>query len=588
MASYKFSDLLQSIQNTQIRLAIERMFSLVGVSGSTSTSNPAALTGNVTGDVTGDLTGNVTGNVTGDVTGSATKVTEATPVNVATATGTLTISSSPKHGESFVIGTETFDIHGDAVTAYAGANTEVDITGAATAAQATEILTLDGVAIDGETVTIGSDVYEFDTDGSIAGGSTIAVDVSGAATQSQGTLTLANGDLHDDTIVVAGTTTTLKADGTAGSATVIDMTVGGTYPNTLQRGVMTMNLGGVPADGETFTINARVYEFDPAGDGIGGDVEIDTNGLTTIDQVGAKIETDYNADGSRVANAVYDSASNSITFTAITAGVASNYVCSETMADSGISGNFAGGADILGTELGLLVLAHYQSGGAGAEATVLATAGVTDDKVIFTAVTAGTAGDAITTTETLTAGSFDAVTLGTTTAGVDCPKGDAQTALVASVATNGLLATQPYSFAAFAADAATLSMHNVGVEGNGVAIAYSGTNTGWTGGDGTTDGGVDATNAELETIIAALTPTADCTLAGGAGTTVVATSGTAGSVGNAIVTTEALTGCAWGAATLTGGVDGTVAEKGSIRFDGDYIYIATAANTWERAAIASF
>ena len=64
--AHKFSDLLQSIQNTQIRIAIERMFSIVGV---TKTSTPSAPGLTLVGDITGDVTGNVTGNVTGDVTG---------------------------------------------------------------------------------------------------------------------------------------------------------------------------------------------------------------------------------------------------------------------------------------------------------------------------------------------------------------------------------------------------------------------------------------------------------------------------------------------------------------------------------------
>jgi len=62
--AWKKSDLLQAIQNTQIRIAIDRLLSLAGVTSTTKEGD------GITSDVTGDLTGNVTGDVTGDVTGS--------------------------------------------------------------------------------------------------------------------------------------------------------------------------------------------------------------------------------------------------------------------------------------------------------------------------------------------------------------------------------------------------------------------------------------------------------------------------------------------------------------------------------------
>jgi hypothetical protein len=60
------------------------------------------------------------------------------------------------------------------------------------ASAATGTLTLTGVVIDGETVTInGVDVYEFcaDASQSLTAGSTIAVDITAYVTASQGTLT---------------------------------------------------------------------------------------------------------------------------------------------------------------------------------------------------------------------------------------------------------------------------------------------------------------------------------------------------------------------------------------------------------------
>lgn len=69
--AWKKSDLLQAIQNTQIRIAIDRLLALAGVTSSNEYGDAIVtnVTGNVTGDITGDITGNITGNVTGDTTG---------------------------------------------------------------------------------------------------------------------------------------------------------------------------------------------------------------------------------------------------------------------------------------------------------------------------------------------------------------------------------------------------------------------------------------------------------------------------------------------------------------------------------------
>ena len=64
----------------------------------------------------------------------------------------------------------------------------IDISGG-TKVQAAENLTLTGVCIEGETFTVGTEVYEIDADGSVSGAN-IIVDVSAFMTASQGTLTL--------------------------------------------------------------------------------------------------------------------------------------------------------------------------------------------------------------------------------------------------------------------------------------------------------------------------------------------------------------------------------------------------------------
>jgi hypothetical protein len=495
------------------------------------------------------------------------------------------------HDEYFTVDTQRFDIHADNVNAYADGNTEVDISGTATLTAASQILTLDAAVEDGETVTIDTTVYEFDTHAveTITGGN-IRVDVSGGGTTaSAAEVTFANGDLHGDTVVINGNTHTLKSDGTADSATVCDIRGAAT----IAAGTGTLTLGGIPADGEQYVINARTYEFDPSANG-GGNVQILTAGLTTIDQVGAQIETDHNADVSRVCNASYDSGTNTVTFTAITQGVASNYTFTETIADSGISGsgNFTGGADALGTELGTIFLAHLN--GAGAEAGISQAAGATTDKVIMTWDVPGTVGNAITLTETLTAGSADGGgTFGGKVAGVDPTKGEAQTALSAAIAggpQNGIITA-----GAWGGDASTISWDIQGVINNGKATTTTAAGiTGWTA--GTSANGVDAVAAEVFTVIVALGVQDSATFSDGGTPAVTVTANAKGVAGNSLDFTEntgTMTVDAAKLGTTVAGVDGTVGVAGEIRWDASNIYICTAtaaitdSGKWKKSALSA-
>jgi len=76
-------------------------------------------------------------------------------------------------------------------------------------------------------------------------------------------------------------------------------------------------------------------------------------------------------------------------------------------------------------------------------------------------------------------------------------------------------------------------------------------------------------------------------------TTQLVVANIAGTLANAIATTETSTHLAWGAATLAGGVNGTVADDtGTLAKDSTYLYITTAANTiadanWRRVSLGS-
>jgi len=77
----------------------------------------------------------------------------------------------------------------------------------------------------------------------------------------------------------------------------------------------------------------------------------------------------------------------------------------------------------------------------------------------------------------------------------------------------------------------------------------------------------------------------------GTGDVVNVTAKTKGAAGNDIDSTETCANGSWGAATLESGVDGTVADKGAILVDADYVYVATDDNTvadanWKKAALS--
>lgn len=93
------------------------------------------------------------------------------------------------------------------------ATKDLEIRSQTTAVAATGTLTFTGVTKDGETVTIGNRIYEFDTDGSVASGN-VAVDTSGAATAAQGTLTVDTQPTVGDTMTIGTDTYVFVLDGT--------------------------------------------------------------------------------------------------------------------------------------------------------------------------------------------------------------------------------------------------------------------------------------------------------------------------------------------------------------------------------------
>jgi len=343
------------------------------------------------------------------------------------------------------------------------------------------------------------------------------------------------GDIEDDTVVINGNTHTLKADGTSDSASVCDITGAAT----IAPATFTLTLGAVPLDGEILTVNGRTYEFDTDGDGIGAsDVEIDTNGDSTGSEAAASLVTDFNNDGSREYNAAADG--YVVTFTAITQGVAANsHVLSEDLTDCFLSGtNPTGGADATGAEIATIFLTHLQN--AGAETTITPSAGGSGE-VVLTYDIGGTAGDAITLTETLTAGSCDGGgTFGGTTSGVDCTAANAVTAIVAAV-TGG--DTQGVGAADGAGDTVVFTADTPGTAGDSITTTES--------------PAADAVTALVSAITS--NDTEGVGAADGTGDVVDLTADNKGTAANSIGTTTDCGNASFGNATLTGGDAGTQA-----------------------------
>lgn len=240
-------------------------------------------------------------------------------------------------------------------------------------------LTLSGVVIDGETVTIGSDVYEFCADEaqSLTTGSTIAVDIEAAATKSEGELSMATQPTAGDTITLDTKVFTFVALGTAADDGDVD--VGADVAAAKVNLVAAIN-----GTDTTSTAHTSVYAPDFVGD--------------TCD------------------------------ITALVGGTAGDLIATtETFTDL----TDAFDATTLGTEVaGVDCIASAAVTALVAAITASDTAGVgaadgAGDTVVLTADTKGVAGDLIATTEAMANGAFGQATLGDTTAGVNGTVGTA-------------------------------------------------------------------------------------------------------------------------------------------------------------------
>lgn len=238
--------------------------------------------------------------------------------------------------------------------------------------QATGVLTISGVVIDGETVTIGGRVYEFDTNGSTTGD--VAVDIASDATAAAGTLTVDTQPTAGDTMTIGGRTYSFVADGTAnfdgeisigadlaGAKTAIVAAINGTdgwnvaHPTVTAAAfsgddsVITAKTPGTAGDAidttETFTAVTNIFDDTTLGTTAAG---ADCSAADAVTALAAAIE----GDGSAVVGAA-DGAGDTVDVTADTAGAAGNSIgTTETMANGAFGAvNLENGNDALDGEI---------------------------------------------------------------------------------------------------------------------------------------------------------------------------------------------------------------------------------------------
>lgn len=216
----------------------------------------------------------------------------------------------------------------------------------------------------------------------------------------------------------------------------------------------TLTLSGVVIDGETITIGNDIYELcaDAAQTVSGSNVAVDITSGTTGSAGTLTMDTNPTAtDTVTIGTTVYT-----------------------WVASGATAGEINIGVDVAASKLNLVAAINGTDGINAANTFVTAAAFAGDDMVI-TAIIEGTAGDLIATTETFTAGTnvFDAATLGTTVAGVDCTAANADGYIIAAdVGTT-------YSMAQGAGTTITVTAATKGVAGDLIATTETMANGAW-------------------------------------------------------------------------------------------------------------
>ena len=230
------------------------------------------------------------------------------------------------------------------------------------AVAATETLTISGVVVDGETVTIGDDVYEFTADAaqSTTNPANFVVDIETYTTKSSGTLTV-------DT---------------------------------------------QPSSGDTMTIGEKVYTFVPDGTAnADGEISIGTDLATAQANIVAAINGDDGFNEPHTLVSAGDFASDDVTITALVGGVAGDEIATTETFTAGTNvfaaAVLGSGADCTApnavTALVAAITASDTQGVGAADGA--------GDTVVLTADVKGVAGNDIDVAETMANGAFVATAL---------------------------------------------------------------------------------------------------------------------------------------------------------------------------------
>jgi hypothetical protein len=228
-------------------------------------------------------------------------------------------------------------------------------------------------------------------------------------------------------------------------------------PTTGTKATGTLTINNVVVDGERITLGARIYEFttkDDASIDAGAHVAVDIHASATKAQGTLTVDTQPTAGDTMTIGGK--------TYKFVAAGAGNR------------DGEIALGTDLAATKPKIVAAINGSDSVNTAHTQVTAATFATNDCVI-TALEGGTSGNYIVTVETFAAGGnvFDAAKLGTTTAGVDCTKGDAQTAIVAAVTAD---TSAVLGLGTFAADASTITADAEGTAGNALATTTTGAN----------------------------------------------------------------------------------------------------------------
>lgn len=328
-----------------------------------------------------------------------------------------------------------------------------------------------------QTVTIGSTVYQVNVGAGVVAGR-VSVDVSAGGTKSTGTLTQTANPTDGETVVIGSRTYTFKtaltgaanevligascvasmsnliaavnaaagAGTTYGSGTTVNAdAVAAVGTPVKATGTLTSD-GTAPTDGDTVVLNGKTYTFQDTLTDVDGNVLIGASAATALDNL---------------KSAVNLSAGAGTTYATSTTAHPTLVATTNTDTTQVFEAITAGGA---GNLLTTVEVGTHTSFGA-------ATLTGGSDKVGLTARYTGVTGDTVATTETLANGSFGAATLGS---GVDPTAEQFVDALVAAIPV-----TELYSATKISANEVLFKMLVPGRNVTAVSETLTGSNNGW-------------------------------------------------------------------------------------------------------------